>query len=228
MDAAIRSDLGFFPSSFLGRGQVVSLEESAFYLDVAHSYYGSISHFKETQGGGADCVAVLSLLADKDVSGILKLVNKYFAHVILFKSNSDRGASLRDCEKHLPHDHKMTWAESIDGAVTEARQLMLREDVGDNGRNRIFFGGSFAAVAEFLGSTPRHSNNLKDLINLIGCLGYYRYSFLCLYTLSDYNAFGRAPSLYLDADKSFSTDGQQQIFVGHVVAIVIGKCSNLS
>ena len=224
LDAAIRSDLGFFPSSFLGRGQVVSLEESTFYLDVAHnpaSLHGSISHFKETQGGGADCIAVLSLLADKDVSGILKLVNKYFAHVILFKSNSDRGAR-GDCEKHLPHDHKMSWADSIDEAVTEARQLMLGEDVGDSGRNRIFFGGSFAAVAEFFGKYPRHSNNLKRpnqshwLFRILPLI----FVSLSLHTLSDYNAFGRAPSLYLDADKSlFSTDGQQQIFVGHVVAI---------
>ena len=145
----------FFPSSFFGRGEWTKFYGTHVYLDLAHNPAGIIvssNHYFDSCDQNLkkeNHVGILSLLADKDVSGILEIIMKRFASVILFKSESVRAANLQNYEmavnKLVDVKSNVFMFENFDKMIDE---LYVNPNSKLKHLKSVYFGGSFSAISE--------------------------------------------------------------------------------
>ena len=94
-------------------------------------------------------VAILSVLADKDVCGILEIIMKRFASVILFKSESLRAANLQNYEmalnKLVDVKSNVFMFENFDKMIDE---LYVNPNSKLKHLKSVYFGWSFSAISE--------------------------------------------------------------------------------
>jgi folylpolyglutamate synthase/dihydropteroate synthase len=152
---AVNSELSFRPSSFSARGEWLNYLSHRLYIDVAHNPAAlekSLDFFISSVGPTykkENHVAVLSLLADKDVSGILKVVFSKFSNVILFRADSVRGASIEDYKLALDSMSLTGVNLSILDDYDELEEKLFKKpSLGFSDIESLYFGGSFSAISQ--------------------------------------------------------------------------------
>lgn len=146
---AVYGPAEFIPSTFLARGQKVKLDFASFYLDVAHNpsaVKSAVGHYMKGQTPGKKRVAILSLLADKDLSGILGEVTQRFDIVVCFDGKNTRSAARADYTRIIAESPSFIVYDSFKLAIDRVKEMVVgSQDVADD----IFIGGSFACVEAF-------------------------------------------------------------------------------
>ena len=151
----------FLPASFSARGQVLLYSGFSIYLDVAHnpgSVLEAVSHFHQHfEGKKEKRVALLSLLADKDVSGILEVVKLQFSNIVFFKTESVRSCELNSIKCYLRDFDKVIYCRGFMEAFKFVRNNFDSEETA------LYIGGSFAAVSSFFEVYEQSLNSLRGI-----------------------------------------------------------------
>lgn len=154
LESASLNPPAFTPSSFKARGTRLNVGDKSFYIDIAHNpaaisesflAFEQCSNIKKENR-----LVVLSLLADKDVSGILNLVNLNFSNIVLFKSKAERAVDLKKIEALISSEAKLVCFEELGDPLNLVKQF---EEKFGCSIQEVYFGGSFAAVSEFFQNT---------------------------------------------------------------------------
>ncbi len=117
------------------------------YLDVAHNPEAAqalYDNLKSQRVRGRPLYAVFSMLADKEIEAVVKIMSPVIDHWFLAKLGSSRGATLEQLEGVIRlHTDKWSNAHSIEEAINVAQKQL------SSGGQVVVF-GSFFTVAEAL------------------------------------------------------------------------------
>jgi dihydrofolate synthase/folylpolyglutamate synthase len=129
---------------FQGRFQIFS-EKPLIILDVAHNpaAFECLIHNLEKANISSKLTLVLALMADKDISGIAKLISGKFSKYIITKPHIERAAEPENIKQKLLEVNQNNKIEIIDN-VSETTKKIIKENTP------TLFAGSFYLIGEVL------------------------------------------------------------------------------
>lgn len=140
----------FFPSSFVGRGHTIRRDGVTYFIDVAHNpaaLRNTLQFYTESLPiSPKKCVAIVSLLADKDLSGILNELTNKFVKIYVVDLKLQRSADINTVLALAPDNLEIGIFDSFFDVFLD---IGRREVEGQGKIESVYIGGSFAAVAEF-------------------------------------------------------------------------------
>ena len=148
---ALPSGLG--KSRISGRCQVISTQPTVV-IDVAHNAdsAGELAKFLQSMSCQGRTIAVLGVLADKDLNQIIPKISDLVDHWVVASLHEDRGQTSKELAEKLSQFSDPATHIRCDNPVEAYKQALKLADSSD----RVVIFGSFHTVGDIIGHIEQH------------------------------------------------------------------------
>jgi dihydrofolate synthase/folylpolyglutamate synthase len=135
-----------------GRLEIVHRDPTVI-LDAAHNPHGmrSLIDTLHHEFDFSDRIAIFAPMGDKDVEGMLQLMESTFDTIVVTKNSSQRALEverLAEMARRLCGDDRVVSAPSLPAAIEKGIEIAHRRNLAENGSAAVIVTGSVVTVGE--------------------------------------------------------------------------------